>query len=85
MGQKKQLDFSDAFRVRGASYESNREYERRRREAGEVAVKVWIPEHCRADLHFLCEALRKNPHLVVGPLRDPVTGRLVSLREAVGD
>ncbi len=47
---------------------------------GWVQINVWAPEAARADLQLQAEVLRKYPHLMVGPLRDPMTGRLVALR-----
>jgi type I restriction-modification system DNA methylase subunit len=44
---------------------------------GWVQCNVWVPEAALADLKLQGEVLRKYPHLSVGPLRDPVTGKYV--------
>jgi hypothetical protein len=48
---------------------------------GFVQCCVWIPEAAMADMQLQAEILRKYPHLTVGPLRDPHTGKFVALRE----
>lgn len=48
-------------------------------EAGLVQANVWVPADCLADLRLLAERLCAERGLTVGPLRDPATGRLVSL------
>ena len=49
--------------------------------AGLVQCNVWISEAALADLQLQAEILRTFPHLTVGPLRDPFSGKFVALRE----
>lgn len=76
MAKPKQLDLEDAIRRADPIKGRNARYEDRMREAGFVPVKLWVPEHCRAPLLEMAEALRQSPHLEPGPLRDPVSGKL---------
>jgi hypothetical protein len=39
-----------------------------------------VPEKAHADIHLLSQILRAHPHLVIGALRDPVSGKFVALR-----
>jgi hypothetical protein len=50
---------------------------------GWVQCNVWIPEAALPDMQLQAELLRKHPHLTVGPLRDPFSGRFVALRAPV--
>jgi hypothetical protein len=47
---------------------------------GFVQCCVWIPEAALPDMQLQAELLRKHPHLTVGSLRDPFSGRFVALR-----
>jgi hypothetical protein len=62
--------------------QENARRQRRKRErleaAGLVQCNVWIPAAAVAELRLLAEILRAYPHLLPGPLRDPVSGKLVS-------
>ncbi len=49
----------------------------RLRQAGLVAVTVVIPVHAAPEFQLAAEAMRLRPHLRLGPLRDPISGRLV--------
>jgi hypothetical protein len=63
---------------------TNTERQRRKRDKlegrGLTQCNVWIPEAAKADIHLIAELLRAHPHLVAGPLRDPVSGKYVALR-----
>ena len=48
--------------------------------AGFVQCNVWAPSATVPDLQLQAELLRQHPHLTVGPLRDPITGKFVALR-----
>jgi hypothetical protein len=52
-------------------------------EQGWVQCNVWIPAAARPDMQLQAEILRRHPHLTVGPLRDPQTGKFVALRAPV--
>lgn len=54
-------------------------FKQRQRDAGLEQACVWVPAGMVAQLQVLAEALRENPALEVGPLRDMISGRLVSL------
>ncbi len=45
-----------------------------------AVADVLLPHQALADLRLQAEKLRQYPHLVVGSLRDPQTGKFVSLR-----
>lgn len=64
------------------------ERQRRRRErleqAGLAQCSLWVPVACLAELQQQAELLRAFPHLLPGPLRDPISGRLVSARSPAG-
>lgn len=49
------------------------------KEQGLTQVAGWVPEHQSAAVTMLLRQLRDNPHLEVGLLRDPETGRFVKL------
>ena len=63
---------------------TNAERQRRKREKlaarGLVQCNIWVPHAAHADIHLMAEIMQKFPHLTVGPLRDPATGKLVALR-----
>lgn len=80
MPKPKQLDLIDHLRRTDPKSGRNARYEERMREAGFVPVKVWVPEACRAPLQQMAELLRESPFLEPGPLRDPASGKLVSVR-----
>jgi hypothetical protein len=67
---------------------SNAQRQQRKRErleaAGLVQCNVWVPASAAAELRLLAELLRAHPHLLPGPLRDPVSGKLVSARNVGG-
>ena len=50
---------------------------------GLVQCNVWIPAAAVADVQLQAQILREHPHLAVGSLRDPVTGKFVALRSPV--
>lgn len=52
----------------------------RQRLSGIAAITIMVPSAAGADLHLLAEAMRAAPHLRPGPLRDPVSGKLVSAK-----
>jgi hypothetical protein len=47
---------------------------------GLVQCCVWVPEAALPDIQLQAQILRQYPHLTVGPLRDPQTGKFVALR-----
>jgi hypothetical protein len=57
---------------------------RRRRaklsESGIVQLNLWVPVGAAADMRLAAEIMREAPHLRLGPLRDPVSGKFVGLR-----
>ena len=55
------------------------------RAAGLVQVTGWVHSHQAADATELLRALKARDELVPGPLRNPETGRLVSLKRALLD
>ena len=58
-------------------------YLERQRERGLVSVTILVPIGAVAEFREMGEALRTHPHLLPGPLRDPRTGRLVSVATAL--
>jgi hypothetical protein len=58
-------------------------YRARLRRVGATAVTVMIPAGATPDLYLSAEALRASPHLRFGPLRDPVSGKLVSAKSVL--
>src|SRR5712671_1109549 len=56
---------------------------RLRRGGGVVAVTVMIPASAITDFQLAAEALREATHLSLGPLRDPVSGKLVSAKSVL--
>ena len=50
----------------------------RLRESGLIPVTVIMPAGAAADMQEAAEAMRAFPHLRPGPLRDPISGKLVS-------
>jgi hypothetical protein len=58
-------------------------WRQRQRELGLSSVCLVIPKHLAPDLVLLAEALRADPHLEPGPLRDRVSGRLLSARSVL--
>lgn len=55
-------------------------FRRKAAENGWVQCNVWVPAAALPDLQLQAEILRNHPHLTVGPLRDPQTGKFVALR-----
>jgi hypothetical protein len=66
------------------SRHTNAERQQRKRRkletAGLVQCNVVVPAAAVAELQQQAELLRAYPHLVPGPMRDPVSGKLVSVR-----
>lgn len=60
--------------------ERQRRLRQRRERSGLLQLTLWVPAGAAADLRELAELLRAHPHLVAGPARDPVSGKLVSIR-----
>ena len=56
--------------------------ERRARE-GLLQVTVLIPAAAMADFQEHAEAIRTNPVLTLGPLRNPHTGKLCSVKSVL--
>ena len=65
---------------------SNTNAARQRRKRDKLAARglkqcnIWVPASAHADIHLMAELLVRYPHLIPGPLRDPVTGKFVALR-----
>jgi hypothetical protein len=63
---------------------TNAERQRRKRDRfaarGLTQCNVWVPPSAVDDLRLQAELLRDHPHLIPGPLRDPVSGKYVGLR-----
>jgi hypothetical protein len=68
---------SDAARKRRATQQRHRAKLTR---SGLVQCNLWVPAAAHADMQLLAEILREHPHLTIGPLRDPQSGKLVSFR-----
>lgn len=47
---------------------------------GLVQYSGWFSPHVLPDLREAEQALRDHPHLTIGPLLDPVSGKFVSRR-----
>jgi hypothetical protein len=62
--------------------ERQRRWRERQLAKGIVTVTVDVPASAASDVRVLAEALRKNVDLVIGPLRNIRSGRLVSVRHA---
>ena len=58
-------------------------FRRKAIEQGWMQCNVWVPAAALPDLQLQAELLRQHPHLTVGPLRDPQTGKFVALRAPV--
>jgi hypothetical protein len=62
---------------------TNAERQRRKRDRfvarGLTQCNVWVPPSAVADLLLQAELLRDHPHLIPGPLRDPISGKYVGL------
>ncbi|TIS45684.1 hypothetical protein [Mesorhizobium sp.] len=52
-----------------------------REAAGMVQVSAWVHSHQASDVKLLLAVLAKCPDLIVGPVRDERTNKLVSLRK----
>ena len=63
--------------------ERSARYRARFRRLGIVQVNVLVPAHAAPDLLLLAEALRAATHLTLGPLRDPISGRLVAAKSVL--
>ena len=72
----------------GVSRHTNAQRQQRKRArleaAGLVQCNLWVPVSAVAELRLLAAILRAHPHLLPGPLRDPVSGKLVSARSIGG-
>jgi hypothetical protein len=55
-------------------------YRVKHRRVGLVDIMVVAPAAASADLQLQAEAMRAFKHLRPGPLRDPISGRLVSVK-----
>lgn len=71
-------------RVGMTGAERQARYRQRHRGLGLVSVTVLVPAGSAADLQVLAEGMRAYPHLRPGLLRDPDSGKLVSLKLAAG-
>jgi hypothetical protein len=60
-------------------------YRTRQREIGCIEITIIIPADAAADCRFIAEAMRAHPHLRPGPLRDPVSGKLVAAKRALAE
>jgi hypothetical protein len=47
---------------------------------GMVQLNLWVPVGAADDMRILAAIMREHPHLRPGPLRDPVSGKLVTAR-----
>lgn len=56
------------------------EYRERQRAAAREIVTLCVPLSCLEDLKGIIQELCKRPHLEFGPLRDPISGKLVRWR-----
>lgn len=54
----------------------------KRRAEGLVQITIMVPAGSVADLQEMAAALRASPHLRPGPLRNPITGKLVRRKAA---
>jgi hypothetical protein len=54
--------------------------ERNRTERGLKTVTVEVPHHLEPELRLIAQALRSNPGLTFGPLKDSASGRLVKVK-----
>ena len=63
--------------------ERQRKHRARQREAGFVSLTLMVPYEAVAELAIQAEALRTNPKLAPGPLRNPRTGRLISAKSVL--
>lgn len=68
---------------------TNADRQRRKRDrltaGGLKQCNIWVPASAHPDIHLMAELLQRYPHLVPGPLRDPVTGKFVALRQVRRD
>jgi hypothetical protein len=66
------------------SSRTNAERQRRKRDKatarGLAQCNVLAPRRVHPDLRLQAEIIQQHPHLVPGPLRDPVSGKYVALR-----
>jgi hypothetical protein len=58
-------------------------FRERQRQLGMIPVTVIVPAQTVADLQQIAAAMRAATHLVPGPLRDPLSGKLVSARHVL--
>jgi hypothetical protein len=74
-------DAGQRRRVAGARRQAR--YRQKQSAAGLVSVTVLVPSAAVPDLQQLAETIRDAPHLLPGPVRDPISGKLVSFRRGV--
>ena len=58
-----------------------RAFKDRMADAGMVQLNFWVPAAALADVKRAGELMRANPHLTVGRLVDPRSGKFVGLKE----
>ena len=63
--------------------EKSRRHRNKQLAAGLIKVTVFVPATSAAEFHLVAEATRARPELILGPLRDSITGRLVSAKFAL--
>jgi hypothetical protein len=71
-------DAKTRHRLKGAQRQAR--YRARLQQQSLVPTTVITPIGAHADLQEQAEALRRAPHLRPGPLRDPISGKLVSAK-----
>jgi hypothetical protein len=50
---------------------------------GLTQCNVWVLPSAVADFRLMAEIVRRHPHLVPALLRDPVSGKFVTLRHVI--
>lgn len=61
----------------------NQQYENRKKASGLDKLTVWVPVAAVPDFQLAAALMCENRHLVLSLLRDPKTGRFVSIHKAV--
>src|SRR6266851_180547 len=69
--------------ARSRSAQRQARYRSRQKKAGFTEIALFVPPHAAPDLQLAAEALRQAPHLEIGPLRDPISGKLVSVKSVL--
>jgi len=67
---------------RGGSAKRQARYRARLRQRNLIPTTSMVPIGAVPDLQEIAEALQGAPHLRPGPLRDPISGKLVSVKTA---